>query len=94
MTTQLKLPQLTIADQFRANMGLVTEEQAAEILLLRSVDTLATWRSQKKGPAYVKLGKRVFYTVNDIAQWVVKVGQEQSAAPNASASMADSELAA
>jgi hypothetical protein len=80
MTTQLNLPQLTIADQHRANIGLVTEEQAAEILLLRSVDTLATWRSQKKGPPNVKLGKRVFYTVNDLANWVVQQAQAQARA--------------
>ena len=94
MTSQVDLPKLTIADQFRANMGLITEEQAAEILLLRSVDTLATWRSQKKGPAYVKLGKRVFYTINDMTQWAVKIGQEQNAAPTMADAIMSNELAA
>lgn len=70
----------TLAEQIRGALGLIPEELAAEVLLLRSVDTLATWRSQKKGPAYVKLGKRVFYTVNDLQIWVTQTGQAQIAA--------------
>jgi len=69
--------QPTLAVQIRGALGLITEEVAAEVLLLKSVDTLATWRSQKKGPTYVKLGKRVFYTVNDLGQWIVAQAQEQ-----------------
>lgn len=38
-----------------------------------SVKTLANWRTQKKGPKYVKLGgqrnQRVFYRVEDILDY-------------------------
>lgn len=76
------------ADQVRGSIGLLTEEVAADVLLLRSVDTLATWRSQKKGPAYVKLGKKIFYTINDLKIWIVAEAQAQIAARNEAAAAA------
>lgn len=65
--------------QVRGRLGLLTEQETAETLLLTSADTLATWRSQKKGPSYVKLGKRVFYTVPDLAAWINEKAAEQCA---------------
>lgn len=32
--------------------------------------TLPVWRSQGKGPAYLKLGRRVFYRRADILAWM------------------------
>ena len=32
--------------------------------------TLANWRSQGKGPAYVRLGKRVAYRGRDLNDWI------------------------
>ena len=34
-----------------------------------SVKTLANWRSTGAGPAYTKIGGRVFYAVNDVMHW-------------------------
>ena len=34
-----------------------------------SVKTLANWRSTGTGPAYTKIGGRVFYAVNDVEKW-------------------------
>ena len=34
------------------------------------VGTLANWRSQRKGPAYVRLGKRVAYKGADVLDWI------------------------
>lgn len=34
-----------------------------------SVDVLANWRSQGKGPAYVKLGRKVMYRESDVLAW-------------------------
>lgn len=31
--------------------------------------TLANWRSQGKGPPYVKLGGRVVYALHDVLEW-------------------------
>lgn len=56
--------------QVRNAVGLVTEEVLAEVLGLKAVSTLATWRSRSEGPKYVKLGKGVFYTTSTIATWV------------------------
>jgi predicted DNA-binding transcriptional regulator AlpA len=61
----------------RQQMGLLTEEEVAAILQLNSVTTLATWRSQKKGPPSMKLGKRVFYSLQDLAGWVSNTAREQ-----------------
>lgn len=69
--------QASVAQQIRGAIGLLTEEDVAAVLLLTSVDTLATWRSQKKGPTSVKLGKRVFYTAADLAQWVQAQARSQ-----------------
>lgn len=69
--------QIDIAANIRGALGLITEEQAAKVLLLNSVGTLATWRSQKTGPQFVKLGKRVFYTVNFLGTWVNEEAQRQ-----------------
>ena len=35
-------------------------------------NTLATWRMMGKGPAFVKLGRAVFYHPADIAEWLAK----------------------
>ena len=46
--------------------------------------TLANWRSTNRGPAYVKLGGRVFYRGSDLNAWLescrVETGQGSVAA--------------
>jgi hypothetical protein len=71
MTTDKELEDASTALQLRKAIGLLTEDEVAKALLLNSINTLATWRSQKKGPPFVKLGKRVFYTQQDFVQWVI-----------------------
>lgn len=71
-----------VSQQVRGALGLITEEDTAKVLLLNSVSTLATWRSQKTGPQYVKLGKRVFYTVNHLGAWINERSAAQAAAHN------------
>jgi len=65
--------------QARKAIGLLTEDEVAAILQLTSTGTLATWRGQKVGPAHVKLGKRVFYTVNQIGAWINEVALAKAA---------------
>lgn len=72
-----ELQDQSMALELRRQIGLLTEDEVAKALLLNSTDTLATWRSQKKGPPFVKLGKRVFYTQQDIVQWIVGERQRQ-----------------
>lgn len=61
---------ISTAQAVRNSIGLLTEEDAAAVLLLHSVGTLATWRSQKTGPRPVKLGKKVFYTASSLVTWI------------------------
>ncbi|MCK1742199.1 hypothetical protein IVA80_15345 [Bradyrhizobium sp. 139] len=63
----------------RRALGLLTEEETAKILQLGSISTLATWRGQRKGPDYVKLGKTVFYTAPLLQKWIQDCYTEQQA---------------
>jgi predicted site-specific integrase-resolvase len=49
---------------------LLDQEKAASLLGGISPRTLERWRSQGKGPRYVKLGKRVFYRPEDLAAFI------------------------
>jgi hypothetical protein len=58
---------------------LVSDSEAAEILhVVRG--TLATWRALGRGPAFVKLGRRVFYTRRDLANHIAAQRREPAAA--------------
>ena len=46
----------------------VDDNQAAEELGL-AVQTLRNWRCQCKGPAYIKLGRRIVYQLSDIEKY-------------------------
>lgn len=35
-----------------------------------SAKTLANWRSNGFGPAYIKIGNRVYYPISDLKEWV------------------------
>lgn len=83
VTHDPELQSITNANNIRGALGLITEEDAAKVLMLNSVGTLATWRSQKTGPQYVKLGKRVFYTLNFLGEWVNIQAAAQKEAHNA-----------
>lgn len=42
----------------------------AAFALGMSVKTLANWRSNGFGPAYIKIGNRVLYPISDLEEWV------------------------
>jgi hypothetical protein len=46
----------------------VSEKVAAEIIGVRPM-TLANWRSQRKGPAYRKIQRSIFYSLAEIITW-------------------------
>jgi predicted DNA-binding transcriptional regulator AlpA len=47
----------------------VPNDVAAEILGVKPV-TLVGWRNERRGPAYLKIGKRVYYRRADIETWI------------------------
>jgi len=48
---------------------LLWPEQVAEMLGLPT-GTLANWRYQGRGPAFVKIGRHVRYRRSDVAEWI------------------------
>jgi hypothetical protein len=48
---------------------LISANEAAQLLHLEP-STLADWRCDDKGPAYIRLGKRIFYRRADISTWI------------------------
>jgi hypothetical protein len=61
-----------LGQKLRHALGLLTEEDLASMLNLKSVATLATWRSDGKGPVFTKLGKGVFYRTGDVVNWITQ----------------------
>jgi predicted DNA-binding transcriptional regulator AlpA len=49
---------------------LLTEVQVADLLRL-SYRTLQTWRSDKVGPPYVRVGRAIRYRRSDLIAWMV-----------------------
>ena len=43
---------------------------APELRVLGAVQTLARWRSERKGPPYIKSGSRVLYRGDDVLAWL------------------------
>ena len=42
------------------------------LLALGNPSTLAHWRCEGRGPAYIRLGKRVLYRGSDLLEWLSK----------------------
>lgn len=60
-----------IKDSTRQRLGLLTPEELA-VTLKVTESTLQTWRSEGAGPLCIKLGKQVFYRMNDIQDWIAE----------------------
>jgi hypothetical protein len=61
-----------------ASAGLVPERDAALLLGLKK-QTLRKWAVQGKGPARVKLGKRVFYRGETLQAWIAAQERDPAA---------------
>jgi predicted DNA-binding transcriptional regulator AlpA len=48
---------------------LITEVKAAKLLGVKP-RTLTNWRAEKVGPAFIKVGRSVYYTNADITAWL------------------------
>ena len=51
------------------DVGLLTEEQTAQQFSL-TVATLRNWRSQRRGPPAVKIGRKCFYRRDTVCAWI------------------------
>ncbi len=60
---------------------LISEAEAAKQIHLKA-GTLGAWRHRGEGPAFVRVGKLVFYRPSDIRAWLLSrvVRPEQRAA--------------
>jgi Helix-turn-helix domain len=67
--------------------NLFTESEVAHILFrdLISVRTLQAWRQQHRGPAFLKLGRRVLYRREDVLAYL----QRSAVATEVPPSLAD-----
>jgi hypothetical protein len=52
---------------------LLTPQETATALHLKSVGTLAIWRATKRYPLrFVRIGRKIFYRVEDVQAFIVK----------------------
>ena len=56
--------------KLNTHQRLLNEHEVAESCSI-SVLTLRKWRSQKRGPQYVKIGALVRYRPDDVDSWIV-----------------------
>ena len=59
---------------------LMNAEQAAEYLRHCS-HTLANWRSLRRGPRYVRVGRRVMYRLSSLRDWLAAHEVDPAALP-------------
>jgi hypothetical protein len=57
------------ADALRGIVGLISPAELARAIGVAE-QTLAGWRCTGKGPSFVKLGKGVFYRLDDVQAWI------------------------
>jgi hypothetical protein len=61
------------------DIELLSDVAAAKIVHQKR-STLATWRATGKGPVFIKLGRRVFYSRADLDAWIATQRREPAKA--------------
>lgn len=56
----------------RAILSKSLDEKQAARLLAVAVQTLRNWRHQRRGPAYIKMGRAVRYQIKDLEDFMDK----------------------
>jgi len=56
---------------------MLTARQAAQMFSI-SAGTLGNWRTQKRGPKFYRVGKKVLYHVSDLERWLMQEPVETS----------------
>lgn len=58
-----------MGQEIRSQLGILTTEEVAASLEVTE-HTLAMWRSEGKGPKFVRLGRGIFYRRSDVQEWI------------------------
>lgn len=58
-----------MGQEIRSQLGILTTEEVAGSLEVTE-HTLAMWRSEGKGPKFVRLGRGIFYRRSDVQEWI------------------------
>jgi hypothetical protein len=67
-------PEKKKGEETMDNQGMIQslDENLASKVLGVAVQTLRNWRHQRRGPAYVKMGRSVRYEFNDLVDYLNK----------------------
>ena len=66
----MESPETIVRNQTEAVLaGWITRNELARELGL-TTDTLGRWAAQRKGPAYVKAGRKIFYRRDVVRAWL------------------------
>lgn len=65
----MELPYLTPGENLRLELELKTPAEIAAAFDV-TVTTLAQWRSKEYGPHYVRVGKGIFYPLDELRGWL------------------------
>jgi helix-turn-helix protein len=57
------------------NLDLRSSQEIAELLGI-TVECLITWRRARKGPAFIRLGRKIAYDMQDVNSWLVANKQQ------------------
>jgi hypothetical protein len=62
---------------------LMTEREFGDFFGQTSLRTLRRWRQEGRGPAYIKVGRKVMYRPSDIQAWLdgLKIDPREKGAP-------------
>jgi len=66
--------------EFSSNDVKLLSDVAAAKIVHQKRSTLATWRATGRGPAFIKLGRRVFYSRADLDAWIASRRREPAKA--------------
>ncbi len=56
-------------DPLRQSLGLYTEDEFARAMGVE-IETAQNWRKEGNSPDFIKQGKKIFYRLDDIKDWI------------------------
>jgi hypothetical protein len=65
----MKAKSTAAGEKLRRDFSIMTPAELAQMLEV-SEFTINQWRASDNGPAYTKLGRRVYYRKQDVMSWI------------------------